>query len=115
MTDQYLYSFGGRNLDAPPDLSDPIWTATRPLFQELWRFSLRDRIWTKLTLKGQPPVGLSNHCMALWDEHKLIVYGGSCTPSGKVNSNKLYIGDLKKMEWSLVEYSNPNDGKSGQR
>ena len=109
-TNQYIYSFGGFNPDAPREHS------LAPLLQELWRFCKLTQTWTLLNTRGSPPRELVSHCQLLLSDRTLLVFGGSGFPFGSRSSNKLYTCDLVNLQWNLITPTNidsedlPNEG-----
>lgn len=108
-SEHYIYLFGGYNphvssSDRIPD--NEIWSYSKPLFRELWRYSKLTRTWNYLSTTGPAPKELASHSALLLDDDHLLVYGGSGFPFGMVNSNKMYICDLKQLHWSQILYEN---------
>ena len=103
---QYIYCFGGFNPSISPNdpyySTDPVWRSTKPLFQELWRFSKLTQTWCRLPIHGTIPRELVSHCIAWWDQHTILVYGGSGFPFGATSSNSLYTCDLRTNLWTRV-------------
>lgn len=93
--DQNFYCYGGYNpMLEENELNDGVWSRTRPLFKEVWKFNLHSKRWTKLNVDNIPHV-LASNCMALQGS-LLIVFGGTGMPFGNANSNDVYICDLSK-------------------
>ena len=91
---------------------DPDWSATKPLFRELWKFSYVSREWTRVRTSGRPPDELASHCAALITDRYLLVYGGTGVPFGQSSSNKLFVCDLNTNEWNLIECDKYRDNKN---
>lgn len=101
-----LYSFGGFNLKVPFDddelATEEGWRKYRPLFQELWKFNIKNCTWKKLRTRGSIPDKLVSHCMLYWDG-KIIVYGGTGLPYGNSSSNRLTVYHIAKNYWEVLE------------
>lgn len=96
-----LYSFGGYNPGIPdddPEMSiDPNWTASKPLFKEIWKFNFVTRRWKRLPTHRDMPNEVASSAVIL-KERTLIVYGGTGVPFGHTCSNRLHVCDLRNGE-----------------
>ncbi|XP_054278630.1 kelch domain-containing protein 10-like [Macrosteles quadrilineatus] len=94
-----VYSFGGYNpslsaCDESDLLSDNVWSDSKPLFKELWKYNIATGIWTKMDVELIPDILASN--AVLLSGNILMVYGGTGVPFGANCSNDLFICDLSK-------------------
>lgn len=108
--DTNVFSFGGYNPSLNPsdeeDMArDSIWSESKPLFKELWKYNIATKIWTKLNVEDIPDILASN--AVVLSGQLLIVYGGTGVPFGANCSNDLFICDLRKdnLKFNLVSAS----------
>lgn len=89
-----LYSYGGFNpcvSDTDPDMrDDQMWSASKPLFKELWRFNFVSKRWSRLPGQENMPNELASNAVILCG-NTLMVYGGTGVPFGESCSNQLYV------------------------
>ena len=94
---EFVYCFGGKNrnkFQSQQSRRYAEWTATRPLFNDLWSFSIETQTWAKLSTTGQAPNGLAYHCAAFCDNGtKLLIFGGKTShdPNSKIIVNLLCL------------------------
>ncbi|XP_053625859.1 kelch domain-containing protein 10 homolog [Plodia interpunctella] len=89
--DVNIYCFGGYNPTLPLDvpLENPTWTPARPLFKELWSFSIATRKWKQHNIANMPEELASNAmCM---NGRYLMVHGGTGAPFGSKCSNDVLV------------------------
>ncbi|CAF3387245.1 unnamed protein product [Rotaria socialis] len=78
----------------------------QPMFNELWRFNYARREWTLETVEGDGPnLTLASHSMCLY-RNLAFVFGGTGFPFGETVSNRLYILDLKRLQWKHCPIAN---------
>lgn len=104
--DEYnLYSYGGFNPsitnDDPDMQNDHTWTESRPLFKELWKFSLATQQWKRLPGRERMPNELASNAVVL-KGNTLLVYGGTGVPFGESCSNQLYSCNINDGEMLIV-------------
>lgn len=107
--EHYVYLFGGFNPHLLPNAPVPnvrIWNESKPLLKELWRYSKLTQTWQYLSTTGTAPNALASHCAIMIGPNRLLVYGGSGTPFGLANSNKMYICDLIRLHWKRINFEN---------
>eukprot|EP00123_Amoebidium_parasiticum_P021330 comp6554_c0_seq1/m.2325 comp6554_c0_seq1/g.2325 ORF comp6554_c0_seq1/g.2325 comp6554_c0_seq1/m.2325 type:complete len:456 (-) comp6554_c0_seq1:204-1571(-) len=83
----YLYVFGGYH--------------DGRCFNDLYRLHLATQAWEKLNCTGRTPSNRVSHS-ALIVGGLLYVFGGSDVPFGQANNNELFVCDLARLHWSLV-------------
>ena len=104
--DEYnVYSYGGFNpsiTDDDPDMqNDLIWIESKPLFKELWKFSLTTHQWKLLPCQDRMPNELASNAVILKGS-TLMVYGGTGVPFGQSCSNQLYRFNVNDGEMCAV-------------
>lgn len=89
--------FGGR-------YREPGKTGNYTLFNDVWAFDRSARTWAELATKGPAPTPRANTA-AVVDGDKLLVFGGTTSPSGLnfTPTNDLYALDLTTNEWSKLD------------
>jgi N-acetylneuraminic acid mutarotase len=95
--DVNVYSFGGYNpslstSDENDLASDNVWSESKPLFRELWKYNIATGLWKKLEVELIPDILASN--AVLLSGNILMVYGGTGVPFGVNCSKDLYVCDL---------------------
>ncbi|XP_014674834.1 PREDICTED: kelch domain-containing protein 10-like [Priapulus caudatus] len=98
--DIYLYAFGGFNSAFAGRRNNE--ESYYPLLRELWRFNIVRKSWEKLSTGVDMPWEVASHC-ALLVANRLIVFGGTGIPFGKVSSNLVHVCDLKKVKWQVLD------------
>jgi hypothetical protein len=78
---------------------------------DLWSYDLRSDRWEQVTWEGEGPTRLLGHGM-VYDPvlHRLLLYGGSQTPSFIGDwfcSDKLWQFDLEARRWSIIPLVEP--------
>lgn len=118
--DEYnLYSYGGFNPsitdDDPYMQNDNTWMESKPLFKELWKFSLSTQQWKRLPGQERMPNELASNAVVLKGS-TLMVYGGTGVPFGESCSNQLYRCNVNDGEMYLVrasgEFPEPQYGQA---
>lgn len=107
--DVNVYSFGGYNpsLSASDEAdlaSDLVWSSSKPLFKELWKYNISTKTWKKLVVENMPDILASN--AVVLSGSMLLVFGGTGIPFGANCSKDLYICNLKnqnQLEFTLVQ------------
>ncbi|CAH1645954.1 unnamed protein product [Spodoptera littoralis] len=92
--DNNIYCFGGYNPSLPP-LPDrlrenPTWTPTRPLFKELWSFSIATRKWKQHIVTENMPEELASNAMCMNGKY-LMIFGGTGAPFGNKCNNDVIV------------------------
>lgn len=92
--DNNIYCFGGYNPSLPP-LPDrlrenPTWTPTRPLFKELWSFSIASRKWKQHIVTENMPEELASNAMCMNGKY-LMIFGGTGAPFGNKCNNDVIV------------------------
>ncbi|CAG8590646.1 17244_t:CDS:1 [Funneliformis caledonium] len=86
----YVYVFGGFNL------------YTDEVYNDLYRLNVSEMKWEDVIyLKGVRPSKRTNHSASLWNQDKIIIFGG--TDEQDQNCNDIVILDLKTMTWERPE------------
>lgn len=86
----YVYVFGGFNL------------YTDEVYNDLYRLNVSEMKWEDVIyLKGSRPSKRTNHSASLWNQDKIIIFGG--TDEQDQNCNDVVILDLKTMTWERPE------------
>lgn len=91
--DVNLYCFGGYNPFLPLaniDLVNPTWTSARPLFKELWSFSIATRKWKLHKGYVNMPDELASNAMCINGRY-LMIFGGTGAPFGNRCSNDVIV------------------------
>ncbi|KAJ2952939.1 hypothetical protein O0L34_g7310 [Tuta absoluta] len=89
--DVNIYCFGGYNptpslLVLGGQADHPTWTPARPLFRELWSFSLTTRKWKQHKVLENMPEELASNAMCMNGRY-LMIFGGTGAPFGNKCSN----------------------------
>ncbi|KAI8434762.1 hypothetical protein MSG28_003281, partial [Choristoneura fumiferana] len=100
--DVNIYCFGGYNPVLPRasvQRENPTWTPERPLFKELWSFSIASRKWKEHKVVENMPEELASNAMCMNGRY-LMIFGGTGAPFGNKCSNdviawKTSPGDAK--------------------
>jgi hypothetical protein len=96
-----LYMWGGycpKN-EAPKNMNNPLC----PLLPEMWRFNFSSRQWHLLKTKGDAPRrNVCSQC-AILNGSFIILYGGTGYPFGEFLSNKIYVFNIKTLEWTKYD------------
>lgn len=100
--DVNIYCFGGYNPSLPRtsvQRENPTWTPERPLFKELWSYSIATRRWTEHEVVENMPEELASNAMCMNGRY-LMIFGGTGAPFGNKCSNdviawKASPGDAK--------------------
>lgn len=101
----YIYLYGGFSDSLSTNEYsnfNPDWRRTKPLFQELWRFSKLTRTWAMIKTTGEAPREVASHCMVMLDSNTLVVFGGTRFPFGRIRSNQIYTCDLTRNVWKRL-------------
>lgn len=100
--DVNIYCFGGYNPTMPLtniEIENPTWTPARPLFKELWSFSIATRKWKQHKVIENMPEELASNAMCMNGKY-LMIFGGTGAPFGNRCSNDVIVwrtcnGDAK--------------------
>lgn len=86
-----IYVFGGFD-----QYSDEI-------YNKLYRLCYKDACeWTQvLYTKGEPPAKRNDHSATLWNQDKLVIFGGNSEED--IYFNDIFVLDLPTMTWSMPE------------
>ncbi|OXU26255.1 hypothetical protein TSAR_008733 [Trichomalopsis sarcophagae] len=100
-----LYSYGGFNPNIDrndPDMqNDQSWTASRPLFKELWKFNFATKCWRRLPCQKMMPNELASNAVVLRGGN-LVIHGGTGVPFGENCNNNVYICNVKDGEMHII-------------
>ncbi|KAL4711694.1 hypothetical protein ACJJTC_003461 [Scirpophaga incertulas] len=100
--DARIYCFGGYNPSLPlstVQTDNSTWSAERPLFKELWSFSIASRKWTQHRVLANMPEELASNAMCMNGKY-LMIFGGTGAPFGHKCSNDVTV-------W----HANPGDAR----
>lgn len=109
---QYVYMFGGYNPEVDLDLlvEPDNWLRSKPLLQEMWRFSRITGLWEYVPTSGSEPTHHASHCSAMLGSYLMFVFGGTGHPFSREISNQLHLFDMTTNSWSVVHSANdPSD------
>ncbi|XP_072943830.1 kelch domain-containing protein 10 homolog [Epargyreus clarus] len=118
--DVNIYCFGGYNPSLPPNniqRENPTWTAAKPLFKELWSFSIATKKWTQhRVVENMPEEELASNAACMYGRY-LMIYGGTGAPFGNKCSNDIITwrtcrGDAKLRILDVIGQRPP--GQYGQ-
>lgn len=73
--DEHIYCFGGYNPSLPltsVERENPTWSPDRPLFKELWSFSIARRKWTHHRVLENMPEELASNAMCVYGRHLMV-------------------------------------------
>lgn len=75
--DVNIYCFGGYNPNpslpvTSGQIDNPTWTPARPLFRELWSFSLATRRWKQHKVVENMPEELASNAMCMHGKHLMV-------------------------------------------
>lgn len=73
--DANIYCFGGYNPSLPLtniQLENPTWTPARPLFKELWSFSIASRKWKQHRVIENMPEELASNAMCMNGRYLMV-------------------------------------------
>ncbi|XP_021185054.2 kelch domain-containing protein 10 homolog [Helicoverpa armigera] len=91
--DANIYCFGGYNPSLPLtniQRDNPTWTPARPLFKELWSFSIASRKWKQHKVIENMPEELASNAMCMNGRY-LMIFGGTGAPFGNKCSNDVIV------------------------
>ncbi|KAG6448387.1 hypothetical protein O3G_MSEX005444 [Manduca sexta] len=91
--DSHIYCFGGYNPSLPLtnlQRDNPTWSPARPLFKELWSFSLVSRKWKQHRVVENMPDELASNAMYMSGKY-LMIFGGTGAPFGNKCSNDVIV------------------------
>lgn len=75
--DANIYCFGGYNPTLPltniPRVN-PTWTPAKPVFKELWSFSIANRKWKQLKVIENMPEELASNAMCLNGRYLMVKF-----------------------------------------
>lgn len=69
--DENIYCFGGYN-PALRVRGDESWSPQRPLFRELWSFSIANRTWTEHSIENMPDE-LASIAMCMYGKNLMVI------------------------------------------
>ena len=75
------------------------------LLQELWKFNLTTKKWTKLKTSGPVPETVASHTahfLVYNTDPKLLTFGGTGFPFGHNLSVNINFCDLKSLQWTNI-------------
>lgn len=78
--DANIYCFGGYNPSLPLtniQRDNPTWTPARPLFKELWSFSIASRKWKQHRVIENMPEELASNAMCMNGRYLMVCYYGN--------------------------------------
>lgn len=91
--DVNVYCFGGYNPSLPLTnipRDNPTWSPERPLFKELWSFSITSRKWKQHKVVENMPEELASNAMCMNGRY-LMIFGGTGAPFGNRCSNDVIV------------------------
>ncbi|CAG9783896.1 unnamed protein product [Diatraea saccharalis] len=91
--DAHIYCFGGYNPSLPLShlqRENSTWSPARPLFKELWSFSIASRKWKQHRVVENMPEELASNAMCM-NGRFLMIFGGTGAPFGNRCSNDVIV------------------------
>ncbi|XP_028162153.1 kelch domain-containing protein 10 homolog [Ostrinia furnacalis] len=91
--DANIYCFGGYNPSLPLprfERNNATWTPARPLFKELWSFSIARKKWKRHKVIENMPDELASNAMCMYGRY-LMIFGGTGAPFGNKCSNDVFL------------------------
>ncbi|CAH0406378.1 unnamed protein product [Chilo suppressalis] len=91
--DANIYCFGGYNPSLPLSnlqRDNSTWSPARPLFKELWSFSIASRKWKQHKVVENMPEELASNAMCM-NGRFLMIFGGTGAPFGNRCSNDVIV------------------------
>lgn len=71
--DVNIYCFGGYNPSLPQNnVQRDTWSPSRPLFRELWSFSIANRKWKQHRVTENMPEELASNAMCMVGRHLMV-------------------------------------------
>ncbi|KAI8434763.1 hypothetical protein MSG28_003281, partial [Choristoneura fumiferana] len=105
--DVNIYCFGGYNPVLPRasvQRENPTWTPERPLFKELWSFSIASRKWKEHKVVENMPEELASNAMCMNGRY-LMIFGGTGAPFGNKCSNDVIAWKTSPVCCGMAEAS----------